>query len=348
VYPRQDARTEKWGYWSNGDWAIAPQYEYASDYCFGFAAIKHYEGCHSLVDVDGRELEIAGLGKRFHCHESFCGFGCDADATRTLIGPVLNNNKEWGTIGTDLVYRPIPLMVWQAASDLYDWGTGDVLIAYGKRDSARYAAYSIERDTMVVPSEMRFEFIWPSCERFWVVKTGVVEPFDDPYHPENVHFYDVMAREIVPGGFEHANPFRQGRAFARNIEDDGCFLFFDSPSNFRRVSYCEVGVFRYDRAYAYDGERGEIAGYIDRDGRWQLTVPYGELSSFDRLGRAIGGKEGKDRTCVLFNMQGDALIEGLAMDTWCGDFPYYEIVRRHNGVEKTEVYDGDLQFLFFA
>ncbi len=348
MYPRQDARTEKWGYWSNGDWAIAPQYEYASDYRFGFAAIEHYEGCHSLIDVDGRELDIAGLGTKIHCHDSFHGFGSDVDATRTLIGPVFKNKKEWGTIGTDLVYRPIPPIVWQGASALYDWGTGDVLIAYGERDHGWYAAYSIERDTIVVPSEMRLKFIWPSCERYWAVKTGVVEPYDDPYRPENVHFYDVMAREIVSGGFEHATPFRQGRAFARNVSSDSFYLFFDTPSNSRRVSYCEVGGFHYDLAYAYDGQYGEVAGFIDRDGRWQLTVPYGELSSFDRLGRAIGQRDDEDRTRGLFNRSGETLIEGLAIDNWCGDFPYYEIVRRHNEVERTEVYDAELRFLFFA
>lgn len=352
MYRRLYIPTKKWGYWgTESDWEISPRFAFAGDFKFGYAHVEHEPGVYSLINREGDEVEVIGLGKRFKCHENFFGFRDDqgyryttSDPQRrfALVAPLIDGKRVWGIIDHLLIYRPIPDGVWRKAKSISNVFSDNVIIEYASGSNSRYGAYSICDDTFVIPPVHRF--IWSSPDDYWLVRTARADDGVNSLQDDCVFFFDIRSRKVSGPPYCNAGPFREGCAFAR--DEQHSLLLIGSPRQYKEIPFSEVGDFAGGLAYAYDESGNDVCGYIDRTGTWKFTLESfcGELQTFDPMGRAIGIRNNSEQTNILFDDSGSIVMERPVITWRGGDYPYYLVRLDYQGND--EHLDTELNLLF--
>ncbi len=175
MYPRQDEKSELYGYWSAGDWVISPRFAYAHRFKSGYAAVSLDDTHEALIGLD-RSLhpleEICGrpLVREDDGGSSFCGFG-DYDSEPSDHAMVCLQNRrqiEWGLIDTSLTYRPLPADVFSTVT--YASPFNDRILmsrAEGNGPESSWGLFHL--DDMQVELPCNFSFIYTSRDSIWAV-----------------------------------------------------------------------------------------------------------------------------------------------------------------------------------
>ena len=323
MYPRKDESTGRYGFWGRDDWVIAPEFEYASAFINGYAAIRLVDGSDGLIGTDGTIHSVAAIcGGRTPIREEFSSFtGFDSlHGQPSRSTPIRTGNRwrrEWGLIDTSLAYRPLTHKAFSRATTLRISGEYVVLIRDGRRPGDSIQGLFNLRDASL---ELPFEYscIYPSLGSIW----AVASPFDRRSKSNRFAFYDLNRRAFLPGRFAGAKPFSEGFG-AIQREDNAPWCFVDEgPQPVFDAEFDGVERFSQGLAAVFD----EDASYIDTAGQKRLVLPYEDLQPFNEFGLAIANRDGLDWDLDIIDRTGQPRLNGFETAVfWEGDFPHFEV-----------------------
>jgi hypothetical protein len=338
MYPRRDDGSDLYGYWGRDGWAIGPQFDYATGFVSGYAAVRLADGRSGLIGKDGKIVLLEAIcDGRKPIREEFSFFtGFDANSHYAKVCTGNRRRREWGLIDTSLAYRSLPAEVFSGATHVRPYGEYVVLSrAKGRGSESSDGLFNLRDMRLELPVE--YSCIYPSPESIWVVSRATGP------HQETGRFafYDVSKREFLPGGFRFALPFSCGLGAITEGDGRGCSYFVDE--GLRPVfdaKFDEVNRFSYGLAAVYDGSD---AGYIDTTGRMRLLLPYDNLQPFNEFGLAIANRDEQEWDIDIIDREGRPRLSGLETAVfWEGDFPYYQVSKN----DKDHLFDIDLNIIF--
>jgi hypothetical protein len=334
VYPRRDARTDRYGFLKHDGWVIDPQYAYAHPFQNGYAAVLFGDGQPGLITADGTPIPLKSLcsGRVPVGDESisFAGFH-DHDSQTSRYAAICTarwGRREWGLIDTSLGYTPLPNEVFGKAT--YAVSAGEYILFHRKvgRGSAGdlQGLFSLVDMRLELPAE--FSCIYPSEGPIWVACRTEGE--------SRFAFYDLRTHRFLPGQYWEASPFSCGFGAVRHEHGPSYFVREDLRPAFD-AEFDDVGRFSYGLAAVY---KADDSGYIDTSGEMRLLLPYDRLQRFNTFGLAIANRDEAEWNIDVIDRHGRARLTRLETAVfWDGDYPYFEVTKE--GEE--QLFDVNLQ-----